>query len=305
MSIRFDGKVAIVTGAGNGLGKDYAISLAERGAKVVVNDLGGTREGAGGSISAAQEVVNHITAAGGEAMANGANVTDEADVASMVKATLDQWGRIDILINNAGILRDKSFHGMDFANFRAVLDVHLVGSAICTHAVWPVMREQEYGRVMLTASPSGLYGNFGQANYGAAKAGMIGLMKALHIEGAKSNINVNVLSPAAKTRMTEDLGIPEAMLDLMSPQAVTPAVLFLASDEAPSGAILSCSAGGYATAHVVEGDGVYLSSEDQTPEKIAENWSKISSTDNLHYYKDASADPGANFIGKAMAHINK
>ncbi|MHA7872992.1 MAG: SDR family NAD(P)-dependent oxidoreductase, partial [Hyphococcus sp.] len=209
--IDFKNKVAIVTGAGNGLGRSHALALAERGCMVVVNDLGGARDGTGGSISAAEEVVNHINASGGEAIADGANVTKPDEVGAMVKAATDKWGRVDILINNAGILRDKTFHKMTLEDFRAVIDVHLVGSAICTHAVWPVMREQAYGRVIFTSSPSGLHGIFGQANYGAAKAGMIGLMNALHLEGAKYNIKVNVLSPSAKTRMTEDLGIPEAI----------------------------------------------------------------------------------------------
>ncbi len=304
MSIRFDGKVAIVTGAGNGLGRSHALALAERGAKVVVNDLGGARDGTGGSLSAAEEVVNHINAAGGEAIADGANVTDESQVAAMVKSTLDKWGRIDILVNNAGILRDKSFHKMTLADFRAVIDVHLVGSATCTHAVWPVMREQGYGRVMFTSSPSGLHGIFGQVNYGAAKAGMIGLMNALHLEGAKYNIRVNTLSPSAKTRMTVDLGIPEAVLDQMTPEAVTAAMLYLVSEDGPSQAIISCAAGGYARAYIVETDGVYLPPEKQTPEEIAAAWDEISSRDNVHYYENSSG-PNMNFIAKAQAYAKK
>lgn len=300
MSIGFDGKVAIVTGAGNGLGRSHALALAERGAKVVVNDLGGARDGTGGSISAAEEVVNHINASGGEAIADGANVTNATQVAAMVQAAMDKWGRIDILVNNAGILRDKSFHKMTLEDFRAVIDVHLVGSATCTHAVWPIMREQAYGRIVFTSSPSGLHGIFGQANYGAAKAGMIGLMNALHLEGAKYDIKTNVLSPSAKTRMTEDLGIPEAILDQMTPEAITAAMLYLVSDEAPSRAIVSCAAGGYSRAYVVETDGVYLPPEKQTPEEIAKNWDEISSAEKVHYY-DTSSGPNMNFIGKAKA----
>jgi NAD(P)-dependent dehydrogenase (short-subunit alcohol dehydrogenase family) len=302
--IRFDDKVAIVTGAGNGLGKSHAIALAARGAKVVVNDLGGARDGTGGSLSAAQEVVNHINAAGGEAIADGANVTSEEDVAAMVKAAMDQWGRVDILVNNAGILRDKTFAKMTIADFRSVIDVHLIGTAICTHAVWPIMREQAYGRIICTSSPSGRHGIFGQANYGAAKAGMIGFMNALHLEGAKYNIHINLLSPSAKTRMTEDIGIPEAILDQMTPEAITAAMLFLVSDDAPSRAMVSCAAGGYARGYVVETDGIYLPPEKQTPEEIAAHWEEISSTDNVHYYENSSG-PSMNFMTKAKAFAEK
>ena len=302
-NIDFSGKVAIVTGGGNGLGRSHALALAERGAKVVVNDLGGARDGTGGSLSAAEEVVNLISEAGGEAIADGANVTKDDEVAAMVKAAMDKWGRIDILVNNAGILRDKTFHKMEMADFRAVIDVHLIGSALCTHTVWPIMREQNYGRVVCTSSPSGLHGIFGQANYGAAKAGMIGFMNALHLEGAKYNIKTNLLSPSAKTRMTEDLGFPPEILDMMTPEAITAALLFLVSDDAPSRAIISCAAGGYARGYIVETDGVYLSPDQQTPEEIAENWEKISDRSNVHYYENSSG-PGANFIGKAKAHAD-
>jgi len=302
--IDFKDRVAIVTGAGNGLGKSHAIALAARGCKVVVNDLGGARDGSGGSLSAAEEVVNHINASGGEAIADGANVTVETQVAAMVKAAMDKWGRIDILVNNAGILRDKTFHKMTLDDFRTVIDVHLVGSAVCTHTVWPVMREQAYGRVIFTSSPSGLHGIFGQANYGAAKAGMIGLMNALHLEGAKYNIKANILSPSAKTRMTEDLGIPEAILDQMTPEAITAAMLFLVSEDAPSRAIVSCAAGGYARGYIVETDGVYLPPDNQTPEEIAARWEDISSTENVHYYENSSG-PNMNFMEKAKAFAEK
>lgn len=298
-NIRYDGKVAIVTGAGNGLGKSHAIALAARGAKVVVNDLGGAVDGTGGSVSAAEEVAAHINASGGEAIADGANVTKPEDVGAMVKAAMDEWARVDILVNNAGILRDKTFHKMTLEDYRAVIDVHLIGSATCTHAVWPIMREQNYGRVIFTSSPSGLHGIFGQANYGAAKAGMIGMMNALHLEGAKYNIKVNVLSPSAKTRMTEDLGIPEAILDQMTPEAITAAMLYLVSDDAPSRAIVSCAGGGYARAYMVETDGVYLPPDAQSPEEIAERWERISSTDKVHYY-DNSSGPMAHFMAKAQ-----
>ena len=301
MTIRFDDKVAIVTGAGNGLGKSHALALAARGCKVVVNDLGGTRDGSDGSISAAEEVGNHINASGGEAIADGANVTDEAQVGAMVSAAMEKWGRVDILVNNAGILRDKTFHKMTMADFRAVIDVHLIGTAVCTHAVWPIMREQAYGRVICTSSPSGLHGIFGQANYGAAKAGMIGFMNALHLEGAKYNIKVNLLSPSAKTRMTEDLGIPEDMLNQMTPEAITAAMLYLVSEDAPSHAIVSCAAGGYARGYIVETDGVYLPPDKQTPEEIAAHWDEISSTDKVHYYENSSG-PNINFMTKAKAY---
>jgi len=233
-------------------------------------------------------------------MADGANVTKEAEVAAMVKAAMEKWGRIDILVTNAGILRDKTFHKMEIADFRAVIDVHLIGTAICTHAVWPIMRDQAYGRIVCTSSPSGLHGIFGQANYGAAKAGMIGFMNALHLEGAKYNIKTNVLSPSAKTRMTEDLGIPQPILDQMTPEAITAAMLFLVSEEAPSRAIVSCAAGGYSRAYIVESDGVYLPPDRQTPEDIAKDWDQISSTANVHYYENSSG-PNMNFMTKAKA----
>ncbi|MEL7487979.1 MAG: SDR family NAD(P)-dependent oxidoreductase, partial [Pseudomonadota bacterium] len=242
--IRYDGKVAIVTGAGNGLGRCHALALAARGAKVVVNDLGGARDGSGGSLSAAETVVKEITDAGGEAIADGANVTDEAQVDAMVAAAMEKWGRVDILVNNAGILRDKTFHKMDFADYRMVIDVHLIGTALCSHKVWPIMRDQNYGRIVCTSSPSGLHGIFGQANYGAAKAAMIGLMNALHLEGAKYNIRTNLLSPSAKTRMTTDIGIPDQILEQLTPEAITAALLFLVGEEAPSRSIISCAGGG-------------------------------------------------------------
>jgi len=299
--IRYDGKVAIVTGAGNGLGRSHALALAARGAKVVVNDLGGARDGTGGSLSAAETVVKEIADAGGEAMANGANVTNAADVSAMVKATMEKWGRIDILVNNAGILRDKTFAKMELDDFKLVVDVHLNGTATCSKAVWQIMRDQGYGRIVCTSSPSGLHGIFGQANYGAAKAAMIGFMNALHLEGAKYNIRVNVLSPSAKTRMTEDIGIPQEVLDQLTPEAITAAMLYLVAEDAPSRAIISCAGGGYARAYVVETDGVYLPPAEQTPEGIAAAWDTICDKDDVHYY-DTSAGPNMNFIAKAQAH---
>lgn len=302
--ISFENRVAIVTGGGNGLGRAHALALAARGAKVVVNDLGGARDGTGGSLSAAEAVVKEITEAGGEAIADGANVTKDDEVSAMVKAAMDKWGRVDILVNNAGILRDKTFHKMEMADFRAVIDVHLVGTALCTHTVWPIMREQGYGRVVCTSSPSGLHGIFGQANYGAAKAGMIGFMNALHLEGAKYDIKINLLSPSAKTRMTEDLGFPEDLLNAMTPEAITAALLYLVSDDAPSRAIVSCAGGGYARGFIVETEGVFLSPDKQTPEEIAAQWDAISSTETVHYY-DNSSGPMGHFMEKAKALTGK
>ncbi|MBI1393191.1 MAG: SDR family NAD(P)-dependent oxidoreductase [Alphaproteobacteria bacterium] len=298
--IRFDGKVAIITGAGGGLGRSHALALAARGAKVVINDLGGARDGSGGSLGPAETVVKEITEAGGEAIADGANVTNDAEVQGMVKATLDKWGRVDILVNNAGILRDKTFHKMEFKDYRAVIDVHLIGTALCTHSVWNVMRDQGYGRIICTSSPSGLHGIFGQANYGAAKAGMIGFMNALHLEGAKYNIRINLLSPSAKTRMTEDLGFPPELLDMLTPEAITAACLFLVSEDAPSRQIISCAGGGYAAGFIVETGGVFLPPAKQTPEAIRDNWDQIADRSDVHFYENSSG-PMQNFMGKAQA----
>ena len=274
MTIRFDGQVAIVTGAGNGLGKSHALELAARGAKVVVNDLGGSLGGEGGSLSAADQVVQQIINAGGEAMANGASVTDKSQVDAMVAAAIEKWGRVDILVNNAGILRDKSFAKMDIENFAAVIDVHLMGAANCTKAVWEIMRRQNYGRIVMTSSSSGLYGNFGQTNYGAAKMAVVGMMNTLHIEGAKYNIHVNSLAPAAATRMTEDLFSAEVN-DLMTVESVTAGLVYLAHNDAPSGIILCAGAGVYAATRIYETEGVFLPPTQQTPENIAANIDKI------------------------------
>ena len=271
MSIDFEGRVAIVTGAGGGLGRFYALELARRGAKVVVNDLGGARDGTGHS-DAAAAVVADIRAAGGIALANGASVTDFGQVEAMVAEAKAEFGGVHVLINNAGILRDKSFAKMEMADFRAVVDVHLTGSANCTRAVWATMREQAYGRVLMTASSTGLYGNFGQANYGAAKLALVGLMKTLAIEGARDNIKVNTIAPTAATRMTEELFPPE-MLGLFRPELVAPAALFLVSEEAPTGAILGAGAGVVQAAFVTLTKGVKL--PEATPEAVAENWAAI------------------------------
>ena len=276
MTIRYDGKVAIVTGAGQGLGRSHALELARRGAKVVINDLGGAKDGTGGSSDAALAVVAEIEAMGGAAIANGANVARYDEVEAMGRQTMEKWGRVDILVNNAGILRDKSFAKVTLEDFRLVVDVHLMGTVNCTKACWDIMREQNYGRVVVTTSSSGLYGNFGQSNYGAAKMGVIGFMNTLVQEGAKHDIRVNALAPTAGTRMTEGL-IPEAAFELLSPETVTPAVLYLVSEGAPNRTILCAGAGAYAVAKIVETDGVWLSLDDQTPEGIAANWAAISS----------------------------
>jgi len=267
MSIRFDGRVAIVTGAGAGLGRTHALGLAARGAKVVVNDLGGARDGSGRSSAAAEAVAAEIRAAGGEAITNGANVADWAEVQAMVRAAMDAWGRVDILVNNAGILRDKSFSKMEIEDFRTVVDVHLMGSVLCTRAVWETMRAQQYGRIVMTTSSSGLYGNFGQSNYGAAKMALVGLMNTLVQEGEKYGIRVNCVAPVAGTRMTEGLMDPRAF-ELLKPEAVTAGVLLLCAEQAPNRMVLSAGAGGYASVHIYETEGIHLAPEEQTPENV-------------------------------------
>jgi NAD(P)-dependent dehydrogenase (short-subunit alcohol dehydrogenase family) len=273
MTIRFDDRVAIVTGAGTGLGRAHALGLAERGAKVVVNDLGAATDGSGASSDAALAVVEEIRTAGGDAMAHGADVSDAEAVADMVSQAMSKWGRIDIAVNNAGILRDKTFGKLSLEDFRKVVDVHLMGSATVSHACWPIMREQGYGRIVLTSSGSGLYGNFGQSNYGAAKAAMMGLMNVLHMEGARDNIRVNVLAPTAATRMTEAL-IPADALALMAPETITPGLLYLVSEDAPSRVILGAGAGCFAQTRVYETQGITLTG-DITPEMVAERFPEI------------------------------
>jgi NAD(P)-dependent dehydrogenase (short-subunit alcohol dehydrogenase family) len=274
MTISFEDKVAIVTGAGGGLGREYALELARRGAKVVVNDLGGARDGTGHSDSALA-VVEEIKAFGGEAMSNGGSVTEYDQMAEMVAKTKEAWGAVHILINNAGILRDKSFAKMEVADFNLVLQVHVMGSVNCTKAVWETMREQNYGRILMTASSTGLYGNFGQTNYGAAKLGLAGFTKSLYLEGAKNNIKVNTLAPIAATRMTEDILPPEAF-KAFDPVNVVPAALFLVSDDAPTNQIVGAGGGFFHTANVTMTRGIALVEGDRTPESVAANWAQIS-----------------------------
>ena len=278
MTLDYTGKVVIVTGAGGGLGRCHALEFARRGAKVVVNDLGGAVDGSGGSSEAADKVVEEIKAAGGEAISNGSSVTDDAGVANMVSQTMDAYGRIDVLVNNAGVLRDKSFAKMEIADFDFVVDVHLFGTMKPTKAVWPIMKEQGYGRIMVTSSSSGLYGNFGQSNYGAAKLGVVGFINTLKLEGQKDNIHVNALAPVAWTRMTSNLMPPE-MEEALAPEQVTPAVVFMCSELAPTGKIICAGAGAYAAAQIVETRGMYLGTA-PTAEDVADNWEQISKLDD-------------------------
>ena len=275
MAIDLSGKVAIVTGAGGGLGREHALLLARRGAKVVVNDVGGSVAGTGASTTAAEAVVKEITAAGGEAIANASSVTDYAAVQAMVEQARSLWGQVDILVNNAGILRDKSFSKMDLEDFRRVIDVHLMGSVHCTKAVWNHMKERSYGRIVMTTSSSGLYGNFGQANYGAAKMSLVGFMQTLALEGAKHNIRVNCIAPSAGTRMLDGL-MSQDVLNLLPAAAVSPGVLALVSDDAPTRTILCAGGGAYEQAHITLTRGIYVGSEEDAAERVAENWQTIS-----------------------------
>jgi NAD(P)-dependent dehydrogenase (short-subunit alcohol dehydrogenase family) len=275
MTIRFDGRVAIVTGAGGGLGRCHALALAARGAKVVVNDIGEAREGKADQSTAAERVAREICETGGEAIAYSTSVTDFAEVEAMAATTLARWGRVDILINNAGILRDKSFLKMELADFRAVLDVHLMGSVHCTKAVWEIMRRQQYGRIVMTTSSVGLFGNFGQANYAAAKMALVGLMQALGIEGAKHNIRVNCIAPTAATQMTEGLFSPD-LVGHMRPEKISPAVLALVSEDAPSRAIIAGGAGSFERVFVTLTQGAFFEPSESMPELILANLSGIS-----------------------------
>ena len=274
MSIEFKNRVAIVTGAGGGLGRSHALALASRGVKVVVNDLGGSVDGSGAGSEMAQNVVAEIKATSGEAIANGANVTKQDEVEAMVAEAIKAFGKVDILVNNAGILRDKSFSKMTMADWKLVVDVHLHGSATCTKAIWNHMKENQYGRIVMTTSSSGMYGNFGQTNYGAAKAGLSGFMRTLCLEGAKYDIRINTLSPTARSRMTENL-MPEEILEKLTVDSVTAGLVYLVSDDAPNRMILCAGAGGYSETKVFETQGINLSEGEQTAENVAKFIDKI------------------------------
>ena len=292
MAISFENRVAIITGAGGGLGRAYALELAARGAKVIVNDFGGSRDGTGGASEAAEKVVAEIRAKGGVAIADAGNVTKFEDMQALAKRTVEEFGRIDILINNAGILRDKSFAKMEMSDFRAVVDVHLIGSANASRAVWDVMKGQNYGRILMTTSTSGVYGNFGQSNYGAAKAGLVGLMNVLHFEGEKYDIHVNAIAPTAATRMTGDV-LDEEMLVRLAPENVVPAALFLVSEQAPSRTVLLAGAGTVARMAIVESEGVYLPKGERTPEAVAAAFTKL---DDMTYFIETDA---------GLAHVDR
>ncbi|MFA6113183.1 MAG: SDR family NAD(P)-dependent oxidoreductase [Sphingomonas sp.] len=260
------GRIAIVTGSGGGLGREHALFLARQGAKLVINDLG---------LEAAERVATEIVTAGGEAMAVAGSVTDEAAIAAMVAGVMARWGRIDILVNNAGILRDKSFAKMSIDDFRLVVDVHLMGAAICSKAVWEIMREQRYGRIVMTTSSSGLYGNFGQANYGAAKMALVGLMQTLAIEGEKYGVRVNCLAPTAATQMTHGV-LADESLELLDPALVSPGLLALVGEDAPTRAILCAGAGHFARASVTLSDGYYVGAGDDAGEQVVAHWREVS-----------------------------
>jgi NAD(P)-dependent dehydrogenase (short-subunit alcohol dehydrogenase family) len=291
MTVRFDGRVAIVTGAGGGLGRSHALLLAERGAKVVVNDPGGAVDGSGGSASTADRVVAEIAARGGTAIANYNSVADAAGAANMVRQAVGAFGGIDILVNNAGILRDKTFAKMELADFEQVVAVHLLGSVYATKAAWPVMQERGYGRIVFTSSNSGLYGNFGQSNYGAAKAGVVGLMNVLRQEGARSGILVNTIAPVAATRMTESLMPPE-LLPYLKPELVSAAVAYLCSEACDvSGHIVAAGAGYYARIQIMEGEGVRFDADRAvTPDMIAENYRRIADMSRPRAYSSSSEE---------------
>lgn len=267
MTVSFEGRVAIVTGAGVGLGRSHALGLAARGCKVVVNDLGVATDGTSAGSDAANSVVAEIKAAGGEAIANGADVTSASDTQSMVSDAIKAFGQVDILVNNAGILRDKTFIKMGLDDFAKVVDVHLMGAVNCTQAVWAHMNEREYGRIVMTTSASGMYGNFGQSNYGAAKAGVVGFMNVLAQEGAKRNVRVNTLAPTATTRMTEDL-LPEEVLALLQPETITPGLIALVAEEAPTKMILGAGGGCFAETRITETKGVALQGDDLSVEGV-------------------------------------
>ena len=298
MNIRFDDQVAIVTGGAIGLGRSHVLGLARRGAKVVINDLGGALDGAGRSSAAAEAVAAEVEALGGEALVSGADVADPGAVEAMVAEVMDRWGRVDIIVHNAGILRDKSFAKMALEDFRAVTDVHLMGAVHCAKAVWGAMREQGYGRIAFTSASSGFYGNFGQANYTAAKIGLVGLMQSLHWEGEKHNIRINCLCPFAGTRMSEGL-VSDDVMKALAPEYVTPGLLYLVSRDAPSRAVLRAGGGAFALMRILETEGVVLKRDALTAEAVAENWEAIAAPQSALEYQSI-AELSEDVIAKAM-----
>jgi len=310
MPYDFTDQVALITGSGGGLGRAHALAFARRGAAVVINDLGGARDGGGSrdgglleegtAQTAAEKVVQEIIDRGGKAISNGGNVTSETDMQAMVDQTLSAFGRVDILVNNAGILRDKTFTKMELADFEMVMNVHLMGSVLATRAVIPAMQAQEFGRIVMTTSSSGLYGNFGQSNYGAAKLGILGLTNTLKLELFKFGIRVNALAPVAATRMTDDI-IPPQMLALLTPESVSPAVLYLCGKDAPTGEIITAGAGTFARAKIMESEGLFLGL-DATPEMIAEHWEKLSDMTTAKTYRQGS-DQSQKFITNAFENM--
>jgi NAD(P)-dependent dehydrogenase (short-subunit alcohol dehydrogenase family) len=299
-SIDFQDRVAIITGAGRGLGRTYALELARRGAKVVVNDPGSAVDGAGSTEDAAGSVVAEIREAGGEAMTSYDSVTDPAGVKSMVDATLDAYGRVDILINNAGILRDRSFHKVDLDDVLAVLDVHLTGSLRCTHAVWPLMRDQGYGRILFTSSQNGTYGNFGQAGYATAKAAVLGLMKVLAIEGGSKGVHTNTIVPVATSRMTKGTIIgDDADAESLPPEAVASGVLYLVGEDAPNGVILNAGGGAFSVTELPETRGAFLG-KDAQPEDVRAHWDEIRAGGYVDVLENGPAQ-FTKFLGMARA----
>lgn len=291
----FDGKVAIITGAGGGLGRSHALELAKRGALVVVNDLGGSTDGTGSSESAAQKVVDEIKAAGGEAVANYDSVATPEGGAAIVKTAVDTFGRIDIIINNAGILRDTSFKNMTPDQLNPVLDVHLRGAFYVTQPAWQIMRDQGYGRIINTSSGAGIFGNFGQTNYGAAKMGLVGFTRVLAVEGAKNNIKANAIAPVAKTRMTEDLLGPLA--DKLAPEYVTPVVTYLAHEDCPvSGEVYSVAGGKVSRVFVGVTPGFV--DPDLSAESVRDNFDKI--RDESGYEVPGSMNDELGLVLKAL-----
>jgi len=299
--LRFDGRVAIITGAGGGLGRSHAMELARRGAHVLVNDLGGALDGSGSSMSAADRVVDEITAFGGIAVPNHDSVATSDGGQAIVQAALDAFGRVDVLVNNAGILRDKAFHKMDHTMIDPVIDVHLKGALYVSQPALRLMREQGYGRIINTSSASGLFGNFGQANYGAAKAGLAGLTRVLSIEGASHGIKVNAIAPIASTRMTQDI-LGDLALKV-SPESVSPLVAYLAHEECSvTGHIYSVAGGRVARIFVAETHGVVLS--ENTAEAVRDNLSLIDELDAERYHHPASLDDETMIIAQALLNVS-